>query len=229
MARITYGALVTEIKGSVGGTTFQNNAQGFSIKNKGYQRNPRSTLQIARRSNLQQAIRMWQNLTNNERLNWAAWCATYPQYSKNDPLKLISAYNAFLRYQTTYNLYELEAAGTPVFAPRIVWPMSFQITSEPGFLWFYVNGTESIESNNLFLFLSRPIGACQNFQRTQTRYIAHFLDVNQGFQIGSEYFANFGMLPIDGDQIYMRIIFLGMGTGQYVQVYFGKITVIQQT
>ena len=227
MARCKYGALVTEIRGSVGGSTFQNNAQGFSLKNKGYQKNPRTSSQIARRSNLIQAIRMWQQMQPAERQNCESWCAAYPQYAKNDPTKLIKAYNVFLRCQSIYNLFEIEALGAPFFAPRTIEPFTFSVAVDNGFLYISVNNSQSIESNHLFFFLSRPISPTQNFQRTQTRYIFHTYDDDQYQQCGSEYFSAFGMIPIENDIIFLRVVFIGAGTLQCTTVYFGKVTVTQ--
>jgi len=39
MARIIYGAIGTEIRGKVGGTVFQGNKHGYTIKNKGLNTN----------------------------------------------------------------------------------------------------------------------------------------------------------------------------------------------
>jgi len=45
MARIIYGAIGTEIRGKVGGTVFQGNKHGYTIKNKGLNTNNTSSRQ----------------------------------------------------------------------------------------------------------------------------------------------------------------------------------------
>ena len=67
MARIIYSALVTAIRGSVGGTTFQQNQYGSTIKNKPKMIRPRSNQQEKRKIYMTAATQAWGNLTVNRR------------------------------------------------------------------------------------------------------------------------------------------------------------------
>ena len=75
MARIIYSALVTQIKGSVGGTTFQSNAYGFTIKNKASVVKPRTMLQERSKKFFASATGAWRKLSQTNRDTWVSWAA----------------------------------------------------------------------------------------------------------------------------------------------------------
>ena len=74
MAKVKYGAFITEIKGHVGGTTFQASRGGFTIKNKGRKVVVRgwdtSQATNQRKLNFSAIAKMWSTLTDAQRLGW---------------------------------------------------------------------------------------------------------------------------------------------------------------
>lgn len=75
MARVTLSGLVSDIKGSINGSTFQRSASGLTLRNK--------PIPVGKGSSSQQLIRRtnsllstaWENLTDAERLTWKNFAA----------------------------------------------------------------------------------------------------------------------------------------------------------
>ena len=119
MARITYGGIATSIRGSIGGSTFQGNAFGFSIKNKPNMARLQSQLQNFQRQLMDMVIRSWGQLTDAQRSAWNAFAIAHPVYSANNPSAQLTGYLWYIKYNLIYALsYNSTVAapneGTPV-------------------------------------------------------------------------------------------------------------------
>lgn len=75
MALITPSALVTDIKGKVGGVCFQRSRGGIGVRAKIHPLNPRSVLQQKVRAYLAAAAAQWGVITVQERADWHAYSA----------------------------------------------------------------------------------------------------------------------------------------------------------
>lgn len=74
MALVMLGAGVTDIRGSIAGTTFARNAGGNYARARKKPVNPRSPLQNTRRANLAMLAKYWSNdLTEQQREDWRAY------------------------------------------------------------------------------------------------------------------------------------------------------------
>ena len=67
MARVKFGSLVTEISGSIGGSTFQRNSFGNTLRNKPNPIRSRTAAQLSIRQYMKQAHAGWTALTAAER------------------------------------------------------------------------------------------------------------------------------------------------------------------
>lgn len=76
MANILLGGGITDIRGSIGGTTFARNAAGNYARARMKPVNPRSDLQLTRRANLAYLANAWsKTLTEQQRDDWRAYAA----------------------------------------------------------------------------------------------------------------------------------------------------------
>ena len=116
MARIIYSGLVTSIRGSIGGTTFQNNAYGFTVKNKANMVKPNTVSQNLSKLVFSLAVKAWGTLTVANRANWDSWAATYPQFAKNNPSSVLSGFAVFVK-QFANVLIGLGLSSTPTANP----------------------------------------------------------------------------------------------------------------
>jgi len=73
MARVLFTAVVSEIRGKIAGTTFQNSQGGFQMRTKTTSRNPRSRLQATARANWEYITRYWRSMFQEDRNEWIAY------------------------------------------------------------------------------------------------------------------------------------------------------------
>jgi hypothetical protein len=73
MARIQTGAVITDIRGKLGGSIFQQTQGGLSIRNSSTPVNKHSAVQSSRRALLFQLQSNWRSLTDNQRTVWQQW------------------------------------------------------------------------------------------------------------------------------------------------------------
>ena len=69
MALATFGTIVTELIGKVGGNVFQRGAYGNIMKRKGLPKNPQSETQTVERSHLSASSKSWDALTDEQRVS----------------------------------------------------------------------------------------------------------------------------------------------------------------
>jgi hypothetical protein len=96
MARVTYGAIITELKGSIGNTTFQNNVSGNIMKSKSGSRNTNSHPQIVSQQLLSAINNLWLNLNSVEKQSWLTFASTYNYVSPYGITKILSGYQYFV-------------------------------------------------------------------------------------------------------------------------------------
>lgn len=96
MARIIYSPVITEIKGSIGGMTFQKNASGTIARLK--PRKPKTNTQKQRdqqpRTKLLQQY--WQNLTLAQKIEWNTFAGNHNKIGLNGQEKKLTGYQWFL-------------------------------------------------------------------------------------------------------------------------------------
>lgn len=226
MARIIYGALAESIRGSIGGTTFQRNAYGYTIKKKPNMIHPNTQWQQAQKIYFSKAVLAWNALTAAQRLDWDSWASTYPQYAKNNPSSQLSGFAVFvrthcLRFMTgkavdtnpTYATYA-NASCTLAFNVSAV-AMEMDFTDTNGNEEFYVA-----------LFVSRPFSGSQNFIGTKTRYFEVEPSITtNGIIITNTWLAKFGTLPLVGQTIAWRAVYFGADNGQVLAEQKGLETI----
>jgi len=92
MARIIYGAIGTEIRGKVGGTVFQGNKHGYTIKNKGLNTNNTSSRQRSMKSNIIAVTQAWRSLSSTQRTNFIALPQLIPNTIKKTGTSKLGGY-----------------------------------------------------------------------------------------------------------------------------------------
>lgn len=89
MAKIILSAIVTGIKGKMGGTIFQNSYTGYQAKNLARVRDPKRAVQALRRTSLSEMATAWGALSDIDRAAWNEF-----------PFPGMSGYNSFVRANT---------------------------------------------------------------------------------------------------------------------------------
>lgn len=82
MAVIKLGSIVTDIAGSIGGTTFRRTSTGHAVYNKQGKQVKSAFAKASRKNELGNIFSSWYNLTENEREQWAKNASVYPLKDK---------------------------------------------------------------------------------------------------------------------------------------------------
>ena len=97
-ALVKLGGGVTDIRGSIGGTTFSKCAAGHYMRARTKPVNPRSPTQITRRANVAYLTQHWSgSLNEQQRIDWRAYAKATTWHNKLGESIVINGLAAFLR------------------------------------------------------------------------------------------------------------------------------------
>jgi hypothetical protein len=98
MARVTYGALVTDLAGSIAGTTFQKNASGAIARSRAYTPVNPSIQQSDRQLAMIQFVALWSTLTLIQKTAWNDLAAAHNKINDWGNYTKLSGYQWFISY-----------------------------------------------------------------------------------------------------------------------------------
>lgn len=104
MARILYSGIVSELRGSVKGTTFQRNASGSIAKGKANSRFASSQAQQYELSDLAIIADLWNSIPFGYKDEWRAFAEDNDRTDYWGRVKSISGYNWFMSINRNYSL-----------------------------------------------------------------------------------------------------------------------------
>lgn len=227
MARIIYGALVESIRGSIGGTTFQRNAYGYTVKKKPNMIKPNTSWQQAQKIYFSQAVTAWNALTAAQRADWDSWASTYPQYAKYNPTSQLSGYAVFVRTHCYRFMAGLPVDTNPTFTTFAAATATISLEVAGGALTLVATDTNGNEDYRIMYFFSRPFSGSQNFIGTKTRFFTEEPSVGAlHWDVTAAWQAKFGTIPAVGQLVAWRVVFFGDGNGQVLAAQEGIDTVI---
>ena len=96
MGILTEGAIVSEVRGSVGDRTFSKNAYGPYVKRKLVQTVTNTPEQQESRSVFANAVSVWQSLPQSQRNDWMNWAKERPMINTLGKKMRLSGYNLFI-------------------------------------------------------------------------------------------------------------------------------------
>ena len=133
MARIQFGALITEITGSIGGFTFQKNRSGSIVRLR-----PSGTKKVSEKQSVQRAkhlsfLSLWQNLTFLQKSSWNDFAVLHPKINSFGQEKVLSGLNWFESVNQN-----LQAIGQSIVSV----PPVYALPTAPENYVFIVSATE---------------------------------------------------------------------------------------
>lgn len=96
MARVTYGALITELAGSIGGITFQKNASGNIARLRPHMSVNASDLQRSQQGLLNSLVSGWSALTLAQQTGWNNFAAAHSHVNEFGETKILNGFQWFL-------------------------------------------------------------------------------------------------------------------------------------
>lgn len=208
MANIKYGAIITEIKGKVGGSVFQSNKAGFTMKNK-----PKIAIDRAKartfgdgHQNLlfSSAIKNWSQITEANRSSWSALVGTWQFNNKFGDVYNGSPYQIQNACNINRQLLELAMlAPAPTYNPAVDPGLSYANFSLSGTF----NGTIANAGANgqlVYVEASQPVNPTKNISRVQFRKFGVIVSAAGTANYKAAYIAWLGFTPALGTVFYIR-------------------------
>jgi len=227
MARILYSALVTSINGSIGGTTFQRNAYGHTVKKKPNIVNPNTIRQAQPRANLQTLAGVWASMTTAQRNAWDAYATANPVPSRLNPNAYLSGHAQWLRV----NLLRLQAGLSVLItivssAQSVLTYSGAGVQNIAGQLWFGDDSTDSLNVMQMIGSLSAVVKNSQTYDKSRTRFImTGDLDPGGIFNnVTPQYTNTFGVIPLTNQYVFVRTVYFNRNNGQVI--YYPSINQI---
>lgn len=157
MAKLKLSGLITYIRGSIGGTTFQNTSSGLIMRNKPI-RTPESNIYA---HNLKLIIAKlgynWQLLTDQERNIWNNWAKFVKQTIKNSNYKLMNGRQCFIRTNMYLTLYNQTTISNPPFIRSAFTEFDIVLNSSGTGMYLFANRTLVPAEEFVILYLTRAI------------------------------------------------------------------------
>jgi hypothetical protein len=215
MARIKFTAIVESIQGTIGGTTFQRNAYGYTVKSKPNMINPWTIAQQAQKNLMSFTSQQWRTLTDSERSIWNAWAEANPTPSRLNPESYLNGYNLFIKYQRFRSISDGGVNASPSFTLDGVGGLNIQLR-RVGSTFILEYEAPGLEGDwNILVYNTSPIPLGREFVNTTPRFItfagstsADTIDLTAGYQNA------FGFLPSVGNWIGTRIILVNQVSAQ---------------
>jgi len=117
MASVKLGATVSDIRGSIGGTTFSRNGGGAYAKARTCGTNPNSVAQQVVRAIMSACYTAWSLLATEVRDAWATYASNITIPNRLGDQINLSGYNMFCR---TKSICDLIGVATPAAAPTVM-------------------------------------------------------------------------------------------------------------
>ena len=214
MARVKYGAIITGIKGKVGGTVFQGGRSGGVMKNNTTRRKIVENggvggdvdVKQVRRINFSSATKAWSFLTDGERNSWSALIGVWTFIDKFGDVYDGTAFQIF----TAANINRL-FLGTAVLnvAPVKIDAINFGLTLSDYSLsgsWDLTRATVPNETQYLVMSASVPANASKNASSLSFRLIGFTQFVTAGTDnIKVNYGNSYNYQPPLGSFVYLKV------------------------
>lgn len=218
MASLLLGGGVIDARGSIGGNCFSRARSGATLKARIKGTNPISLRQSIARVNLNQVVKAWQfQLTDIDRLAWAAWASSNPVLNRFGQTVTQAAFNAFCQLNTRLLAITVPISLTPPASTAINTMVSLTITCDQGGSPIYeVNpqATALTGDEGFMLWLSPFVSPGKGFISHQLRLINNAISPAGSYDFEADYEAIFGSLNLPvGQRIFMRASVINVTNG----------------
>ena len=204
MAKVLYGAFIVELKGKVGGSCFQANRYGFTLRNKPMSPKGGSMAQSGQRSKMVEVSQVWGQLTDAERTAWNSISGSWPHLdSFGNPVQL-TGFNLFV--MVSLNLMSIgQAINSVASVPAVLF--AFSITSMSSsfagsVLRINFSPTPVVDDCDMIVWASPPVnpGAGLIVSKLKVIQIVALASVSP-LSIGADYAKTFGLFPPEGTRV----------------------------
>jgi hypothetical protein len=208
MAKIQYGALVTELKGKIGGTVFQSGRYGFQVRNKPTPIRTASRTQSAVRSTILTISKAWRDLTEPQRLAYDAIAPSWPAVDAFGNPMLLTGYNVFCK--TNFWSWSLSGLINPTASlPAALWqPSTISLSVAAGAATFDLSFSPSPidNSSGAVIYLSGQVSAGRSTPPSNMRAMEVYpVATVSPIDLSLLYAAKSGTFPTAGNRVFVGV------------------------
>lgn len=193
MARIVYSGLVTEIKGSVGGTTFQSNRSGYIVRNKQYKGPVKSVGNVEAGRAFAIASRRWSLLSLAQRNAYKTMAATYDYTDLWGNTKTLTGFQWFMA--STTNQFRVDGIGLPLAAAgspvRVIPSVTWHATLT---LWYFnILSWASTNADYVIVYATAPMRSITFLNKLSYRFLVLYPKTfGESYFLSAAYKSAFG-------------------------------------
>jgi hypothetical protein len=210
MARIKFGGIVSDISGSVGGSTFQRSNYGVSLRNKPTGILKRSPSQTTIRQLLSELHAAWRALTPGERLMWQQFISFSSPTIRRDSGILLTGHDLFIKYNMFRRMNGFAMMTVPVFASMPQTTYEPQVNLAAAFLMLSFPDIIDHDSYWFVAKVSSPRLPSRSFSNKGLRFMKITPSTNSEWDITALYVAAFGAAPLEDDYVHISIQFFSV-------------------
>lgn len=156
MARVQYGSIVTNLKGSIGGTTYAQSRAGGVAKNRSIGRKNQSSATLAALNRSKQASTLWTSLTASERNAWNTFASAHTHADRFGNVQTLTGYNWFVMVNRNRISLGVSLSSTvPAYVLPDAMPEVFVTLSASTILLSWSTPVNDAV-NDLLIFITRP-------------------------------------------------------------------------
>lgn len=206
MALIKTGALVAEIRGKEGGMVFSRNKGGAYVKVKVTPTNPQTIYQQNQRGQLGAISQAWRALTQAQRDAWGVFAAGAPVTNIFGDQTFLSGFGAFCKTNRNLRLLGIATLTSPVAIAAFGSFTTLSIASAAGAVTAAWTITGNAASIRFFYDLTPGLAPGIKFAKNKFRLlVADSVAPVSPKVLTTLYTARFGVAPLAGQRISMRI------------------------
>ena len=206
MARVIFGTGISEINGKVGGSVYQKNAYGFTVKNSPNMVRPNSNAVFDRQNQLRRIVQLWSAISESQRAEFNDYAIAFPQYAKHNPSAQLSGYNIFCRWNLIRLLNNEDVQLTTELLSTTFGTVAPSLDRDGSNLLLSLNDTGSSADVWWSCSISNVLSAGVYYKTSGYRHIAPIEAVTVSTNINALYLAIFGRLPDLGSYVFVKVV-----------------------
>lgn len=217
MARIKPSALISDIRGSVQGSTFQQSQGGLVLKSKSIKVG-RDTIAQSRVKSIQAYVRtQWEQFSDSERDVWRSFANFSRVLQKNSSELTVNAQSLFSKVNVIRLLYGYSLLTTPAFSFCVSLAVSFSIDLSGGNLILTTSRLVNSAVEFVVCFATNRRTAATNNPGSAFRLLVFASSTSTTFDITAAYAGVFGAAPESNDLIFVRCYVANLESGLFTQ------------
>ncbi len=171
MARIIYGPIITDIKGSIGGVTFQKNGSGAIARLKPRKTKANTQKQRDQQPRLKEVQSAWNTLTLVNKILWNDFAAVNNKIGLDGQEKKLTGYQWFLTINENRLLFDDSILSVPPVYEIVNPILNMYLSLVNGNLILNVNPADNSGLYNWLIYSSFVVNSASKFDFNKSRLI----------------------------------------------------------